>query len=177
MSLSADEVLRATLKRVTLVYIKTLARACYRFEKNVADSAKFNEILFTYSEIIGPAYGDICREAAEGISSYLNLYNVRAEESADEYKVIYYLGMAIFKRLQHAKADEAAKIHLFGMIGMLDFRLLDIGVDKPPLRRALMELVRYNRFESELGATGCYLIYKCVSTVDRDAPPPAPAVT
>lgn len=173
MSLSADAVLRDSLKRVTHVYIESLARSYRKFQRDAASIEEYSEFLFAYVEIITREFGDICHEAKTGINSYLYLYNIHAKESADEFKIVYYLGMTIYKHLQRNGAAVTAQVHLFAMIGLLDDKLKSLGIHKPQLVRALTTLVRNGRFESELGATGCYLIYKCVSTVDREGPAPS----
>jgi hypothetical protein len=127
-----------------------------------------------YASIIMANGQAIFDTAAADISKYLYTYNVYTEETVDEYKIIYFLGMAIERALPPFKALKGA--HLISMIGLLDYRLKVLGIDKPRMRAALVTLIRGGELEKELGPTGCYLLYKCISTAERKEPvklPPA----
>jgi hypothetical protein len=117
-----------------------------------------------YKQVIQDYAPEIFKAAAAGINTYLNLYSVRAATSADEYKIVYFLGLAIERRLEEMGYAELAQVHMFSMIGLLDFRLRTLKINKPNLMVAMTRLVKQGRFREQLGQNGGYLIYKSVST-------------
>ncbi|WP_395391527.1 hypothetical protein WBP07_12805 [Novosphingobium sp. BL-8A] len=129
----------------------------------------FDVELKIYEDVITANKDDIFRAAAFGISGYSNLYRVMPRESFDEFKLIYYLGIAIERRLSHAGHAKTAQIHMFAMIGLMDEALRNRKVIKPLLTGAMTQLIRFNHFYKELGNTGCYLTYKCSSTAPKHA--------
>lgn len=161
MSRGLEITLRGSFVAITRAYVEAFPRAYRAFG---ASSDDFEESLASYASVIEENCEAIYRVAAAEISTYLNLYNIHANKSADEFKIIYYVGVAIERHLQRVGLAYVGQVHSFAMVGLLDFRLQTLNYKKPQLTKALTRLIKLGKLESELGATGCYMIYKCVST-------------
>jgi len=157
--------LKADFRRTVKAYLSTFAHAYFPYGS--APAADYGRNLALYRSVVEREIESIYKAAASGITGYTATYRVLAKESFDEFKVVYFLGRAIEAQLQHAGFPQIAQIHMYIMIGMLDERLELLGIVKAHLTGALTALIKLGRFEQELGRTGCYLIYKCVSTADK----------
>jgi len=149
------------------VFINTFPRSYAAYRVGPTD---FQPALYIYTQTIADNVDAIYRIAARGIHSHLHLYNIHANQSADEYKIIYHLGRAIEKHLVNAGAPDLAQVHMFSVIGLLDYRLQTLGIHKPKLLTDMTKLIRLNKFDSEMGQTGGYMVYKCVSTTPLSPP-------
>lgn len=164
MSRFLEEMLKSDLRRLLKVYVETFP---FSYAVYNAGPADFMDDLHIYEGIITANGDDIRRAAAWGISGYSNLYRIMAKDGFDEFKSIYYLGRAVERHLLRANHVKMAQIHLFTMIGLLDEKLKHLGISKPLLTGAMTQLIKLSKFDSELGSTGCYLVYKCSSTVPK----------
>jgi len=161
MSKTIEVILKKDFRDLIQVYIATFAHSYARLNSGPAD---FDKDLVVYDNLINAKAEDIIRAAAFGISGYSNLYKVMPRETFDEFKIIYYLGLAIEKHLTKAGHAKIVQVHMFTLIGLMDEALKRKGVLKPQLTGAMTTLIRFGHFDRELGNTGCYLIYKCSST-------------
>jgi len=143
----------------------------HAYKKYGGIGAQFYGNLTAYKNTIQDNAPEIYRIVAAEINTYLNLYKVHANQSADEFKLIYYLAVGIERHLIRLGLVEIARIHKMTMIGLLDDKLKTIGIVKPRLTKAMINLIKLGKLEAELGPTGCYMIYKCVSTVEILKPP------
>lgn len=168
MSRALELVLLRDFRRLIKIYIESFPHSYARFNRGPTD---FDRDLVLYRNSIANNAEAIIRAAAKGIGDYAALYGVRAGQSFDEFKTIYFLGRAIESRLIASNYVRISQVHMFTMIGLLDARLVSLGIRKSKLTRAMTELVRVQRFDSELGIDGCYLVYKCVATTPRDYTP------
>ncbi len=170
MSRGLELTLGGRFTQIAGVYVKSfpLAYAAYMRMSSDLPLVEVLSPLKEYKTVIINNRDAIFRVAAADINRYLNNYSVHANQSADEFKIIYFMGRAIERHLIKDGCPEHARAHLYCMIGLLDFRLETLGVSKPKLTRALTRLIKFNAFNEELGATGCYLTYKCVATVKLD---------
>lgn len=164
MSRALEVLLLGDFRLLSKVYIEAFPFSYAKYHSAPVDFAADLEI---YVERIITNREAIFRRAAWGISGYTALYKVMAVESFDEFKTIYFLGRAIERHLLEAKHVQLAQIHMFTMIGLLDRKLQSLGIYKENLTAAMTRLIRVSRFDQELGTTGCYLIYKCISTTPR----------
>lgn len=171
MSRFLEEMLKRDLRILVKVYIETFPFSYARYNAGPAD---FQKDLNIYEDLILSNADDICRAAAWGISGYSALYRVMPKDGIDEFKSVYYLGRAIERHLLAANHVKIAQIHMFTMVGLMDEKLKRKGVRKPTLTKSITELIKLSRFDQELGATGCYLVYKCSSTApNHTIPKPA----
>lgn len=127
-----------------------------------------------YVDVLVADYELIYRNTRTSVERYLNAYDVEAR-SPDIWKMLYFTGRRIEDRLIGAKdrsgrglTREIALIHLTAMVGMLDLQLTQAGLSKSLLRQALLRVIREDSVNREMGETGIYLIYKTLSTWDRD---------
>lgn len=125
---------------------------------------QFSSYLRAYNTTIENNMDAIFRAASQELGNYLNLYNIHVNQSADEYKLIYFLGNAIAKHVAATGLRPMQHVHLYVMIGLLGDRLEKCGCRKPELTRAMKRLIKADQMEEQLGKTGAYLVYKCVST-------------
>ena len=124
----------------------------------------FEPSLALYKETIKANMQNIRVVAGSRIAAYIYMYNVQIS-SPDELKLIYFVGRAIAWQLRQHGHTAIAPVHLFAMLGLLDDRLRYLGINKPRLLTALAKLVEERNLFKELGPTGTYLLYKCLSTV------------
>jgi hypothetical protein len=172
--------LKASFKLFLGFYVDTFPRAyaSYITEKNPgpgwgpATPEQFQAYLRAYVTTIENNIDAIFRSAAQELGNYLNLYSIHANQSADEYKLIYFLGRAIGRHISATGLRPMAHTHSYAMIGLLGDRLAERGCPKPQLTRALKRLIKADQLDDQLGNTGLYLVYKCVSTVLDDAAKP-----
>ena len=117
----------------------------------------------------------ILNEATLLVSDYVHTYKVQPFGGICEYKQIYFAGRAIEKAilqpanypdekvggtLDHA---DLAKIHMYTMVGLMDYILSrdGCGHQRPRISRALIELIDQDLFNAHLGKYGGYLLFKC----------------
>lgn len=160
-----EHTLATRFLQVTKIYIQTFPRAHIAGGFDAWDAG---QNLQAYKAAIQDTYLAARRVAADELNAYLNLYGVRASFSADEFKLIYFMGRAITYQLRNIGYHEIAQVHQIAMLGMLDYRLRTLEISKKQMLNAMATLVRSEKFDSELGKTGCYLAYKCVSTTAKD---------
>lgn len=164
MSTAIEIVLKSDFRDLIQVYIATFAHSYARLNSGPAD---FDQDLAIYDSLINSKSDDIIRAAAFSITGYSHLYKVLPRETFDEFKIIYYLGLAIERHLTKAGHAKIVQVHMFTLIGLMDEALRRKGVVKPQLTGAMTQLIRFGYFDRELGNTGCYLIYKCSSTAPK----------
>jgi hypothetical protein len=158
-------ILKTHIVKMLGVYIKSFPRAYLKKFPN-AETADVQSSLEEYSAVIEAKTQELVTITGEEIGFYTNLYNVHTNQSADEFKLIYYVGIALERHLKSQGLDHVGKAHMYAMIGMLDYRLRELQIFKPLMSKAMLTLVDTGRFHVEMGRNGCYLLYKCVSTVD-----------
>ena len=162
MSRSIEIVLRDTFVQWVGVYLRTFPRA---YLKSGADPAAYGPSYAVYKSVVETYKDNVFRAAAEGINQYLNFFFIRADATVDEFKVIYFLGRAIEAQLAARGLASVAKAHSFSMIGLLDYRLQTLGIDKPRLTKAMALVADSSiNWSEQLGKVGAYLIYKTVAT-------------
>lgn len=101
---------------------------------------------------------------AHGIVQYLNFYNVFPTQGAhDEFKGIYFTGMAVSDHLNRLGLVDLNKLHLRAVLRLLDFRLEEpFKVRRPVLTERVRSVIDNNALDQHLGKYGWYLIYKCL---------------
>lgn len=101
---------------------------------------------------------------AMGIVQYLNFYNVKPTEGVhDEFKGIYFTGIAVSDHLSNLGFVDLNKLHLRAVLSLLDLRLEEpFKVRRPVLTVRIRSVIDNNAIESQLGKYGWYLIYKCL---------------
>lgn len=164
MTRGLEITLGGSFRIIAGAYVDSFSRAYIAYSGKIVE---VNSPLNTYKQVIINNGHAIFRAAAAEINRYLSNYSVHANQSADELKVIYFVGRSIEKHLVNDGFPEIAQVHMFCMIGLLDYRLQHLQIEKPTLTKALTRLVRLNVFHEELGRTGCYLAYKSVSTIKK----------
>lgn len=102
--------------------------------------------------------------SALGIVQYLNFYNVLPAEGVhDEFKGIYFTGMAVSDHLNRIGLADLNKLHLRSMLRLLDLRLeIPHKISRKVLTARIRAVIDNNSIESHLGKYGWYLIYKCL---------------
>lgn len=107
---------------------------------------------------------------AMGIVQYLNFYNVIPSEGVhDEFKGIYFTGMAVSQHLNRLGLADLNKLHLRAVLRLLDFRLEEpFKVRRLVLTARIRSVVDNNAVDTHLGKYGWYLIYKCLYNAAND---------
>lgn len=107
---------------------------------------------------------DIFLSTAFGIVEYLNFYKVFPTEGVhDEFKGIYFTGIAVSKHLVRLGLADLNKLHLRALLRLLDFRLEEpFKVRRSILTERIRSVIDNNAIDIHLGKYGWYLIYKCL---------------
>lgn len=121
-------------------------------------------LIDSYVKSIEGNRDQIFLNTAMGIVQYLNFYNVKPTEGVhDEFKGIYFTGMAVSDFLSDLGFADLNKLHLKAVLSLLDFRLEEpFKVRRPVLTERIRSVIDNNAIESQLGKYGWYLIYKCL---------------
>lgn len=168
MSRDLEIRLHGDFVKLAKMYIRDFPHAASVWAKGPAD---FLEDLEIYDALIQERVIEIHRAAARDITLYSDLFRVYPQDGYDIFKLVYFYGVAVHRQLTHFGHDKIAEIHLFSMIGALDGALRHKKIAKKRLTQALTHLVRKDKLFDQLGPVGCYLTYKCCSTVKRDMIP------
>lgn len=137
------------------------------------DDAQVHELLAEYVQVIEGAREEIFIATARDITKYLNFYKVYPTEGAhDEFKGIYFTGMAVSRFLVRLGLTDLNKLHLRAVLRLLDFRLeYPHRVRRPKLTERIRSLIDSGdkEMQDHLGIYGWYMIYKCLynSASDR----------
>ena len=117
-----------------------------------------------YANLVNGELDSIFYAAAVKIMEYLNFYKVHPTQGVyDEFKGIYFTGIAVSERLAQSGLLDLDKLHQRAML-----RLLDIRLEHPhkALRKDLSDRVRtvitHGKVVEHFGKHGWYLIYKCL---------------
>ncbi|MDD5395492.1 MAG: hypothetical protein PHE17_20910 [Thiothrix sp.] len=123
------------------------------------------EILIgNYVKAIEGSKDDIFIQTAIGITQYLNFYNViPAQGIGDEFKGIYFTGIAVSEHLNNLGYADLNKLHLRAVLRLLDFRLEEPHkISRKALTDRIRSVIDNNAVNEHLGKYGWYLIYKCL---------------
>lgn len=101
------------------------------------------------------------------IHRYIDYYSVDADKGPDQYKLVYFSGMALARFLEREGHTLCAKVILRSMIEMLDYCLKDLtsGRGRPELKERLNRLIDNGMNDECLGKHGIYVAYKCASNI------------
>lgn len=121
-------------------------------------------LIANYVKAIEDDRDNIFLSTAHGILQYLNFYDVHPTQGVhDEFKGIYFTGMAVSEHLNRLGFADLNKLHLRALLRLLDFRLHEPhNIRRPDLTRRIKTVIDNNAVESHLGKYGWYLIYKCL---------------
>lgn len=99
-----------------------------------------------------------------GMREYLNFYQVYPQEGEhDEFKGIFYTGMAISKILVKLGLLDLNKLHLKAVLLLMDHRLESpLNARRNALSERISSMINNNVLDDHLGKYGWYLIYKCL---------------
>lgn len=101
---------------------------------------------------------------AIGLVQYLNFYHVMPTEGVhDEFKGLYFTGIAVSEHLNHLGFADLNKLHLRALLRLLDIRLeYPFQIRRPALSQRVRSVIDNNAVDAHLGKYGWYLIYKCL---------------
>lgn len=123
----------------------------------------------TYHKTIEGKKDVLFELAAVGIVEYCNFYKVTPDKGVhDEFKGIYFTGIAISKYLVQVGLVDINKLHLKAMLGLLDFRLSSRNARRVELSNRIRSVINNNALDEHLGKYGWYLIYKCLFNAAQD---------
>ena len=128
------------------------------------------ELIRAYVENIEDNRDQIFMQSAIGIVQYLNFYKVFPTEGVhDEFKGIYFTGMAVSAHLDRLGLADLNKYHLRSMLGILDYRLFHPHkANRKVLTERIRSIIDNNAVDAHLGKYGWYLIYKCLYNASND---------
>lgn len=124
-----------------------------------------------HDKIFNAISGDIIR--------YLRLYNVNASGGVDQFKLIYFTGMALARFVAREGDVYAQRVLQFATAVQLD-QCMHREVDGVGGRKSLLlrmrGLIENGELEERLGLDGLYMIYKVGANLLRDHAGIAPSV-
>lgn len=128
------------------------------------DEQSVENLISQYHTSIVDDINNIFLQTAMSIVQYLNFYNVLPTQGVhDEFKGIFYTGMAVSDKLVSLGLLDLNKLHLRAVLGLLDFRLDNPHkVRRPALSQRIRSVIDNNALETHLGKYGWYLTYKCL---------------
>ena len=116
-----------------------------------------------YHETIEEKKPILFEVAALGIVNYCNFYKITPDKGVhDEFKGIYFAGVAISKYLVDLGLVDINKLHLKAMLALLDFRLSKRNACRKDLSERVRTIINNNGLDEHLGKYGWYLLYKCL---------------
>lgn len=128
------------------------------------DEQNVESLINQYHVSILDDMNNIFLQTAMSIVQYLNFYNVMPTQGVhDEFKGIFYTGMAVSDKLVSIGLLDLNKYHLRAVLGLLDFRLDNPHkVRRPALSQRIRSVIDNNAINTHLGKYGWYLTYKCL---------------
>lgn len=113
---------------------------------------------------------EIFKSTASSMDEYLNFYQVYPKNGEhDEFKGIFFTGMAVSKQLVSSGLLDLNKYHLNAVLGLMDYRLDEpYKVSRKILTERIRSMIDNNVIESHLGKYGWYLTYKCLYNSAQD---------
>lgn len=126
--------------------------------------AKGLTIAQQYFKAVSENKEEILETTLISIREYLNFYQVYPQKGEhDEFKNIYFTGMAVSQTLVKLGLLDLNKLHLKAVLMLMDHRL-----DNPHqarrtvLSERISSMIDNNVIDKHLGKYGWYLIYKCL---------------
>lgn len=150
---------------IFLEHFRDTIAAIARLDKKT--DAEIAELSDSYVRAIEDNRNKIFLATASGMVRYIHFYNVAPKEGAyDEFKGIYFIGMAVSLRLLDLGLADLNKLHLRAMLRLLDMRLREpYDIRRPTLSERILSLINNGAnlaIDEHLGTYGWYLIYKCL---------------
>ncbi len=132
--------------------------------KEGRSDTEVEKLIEMYVTNIEDNHDNIFLASAVGIVQYLNFYNVFPTEGVhDEFKGVYFTGIAISEHLEKLGLADLNKFHLRAVLRILDYRLYEpYRVNRPLLTERIRSVIDNNAIKTHLGKYGWYLIYKCL---------------
>lgn len=117
-----------------------------------------------YAGIVNANREELFRATTQMMVAYINFYRVHPNEGAyDEFKSIYFIGMAMSARLINDGHNELNKLHLRAMLRLLDLRLeVPHKAFRSQLSDRIKKAINNDCINKHYGDYGWYLIYKCL---------------
>lgn len=132
---------------------------------------ELEQLLNEYHTTIDTNKAAILEGCTGEITRYVNSYQVSATDYLfDEFKAIYFLGVAITAQLERAGYVELKKIHQKTVLHLLNMRLISpYKALRPQLAQRINMAIDNNTVKEHLGIYGWYLLYKCLYNAAHDA--------
>lgn len=117
-----------------------------------------------YARIVNNNKEDLFRATTQMIVAYINFYQVHPNEGIyDEFKSIYFIGMAMSAKLINDGHNDLNKLHLRAVLRLLDIRLeVPHKAFRPQLSDRIKKAIKNDTISKHYGDYGWYLIYKCL---------------
>ncbi|MCQ8129586.1 hypothetical protein [Methylomonas rivi] len=112
----------------------------------------------------------IFNATVQRIKTYINFYNVHPSQGIyDEFKCIYFVGMAMSFHLAADGLTDLNKLHLRAMLRLLDLRLEEpFNVRRPQLSDRINKAILNDSIQKHFGDYGWYIVYKCLYNAAND---------
>ena len=152
-------VLSESFKELIPVFIASFGQAAIDF--GLDNEQRYTDLLGYYENVIENYTEEIITNSINFTSQYMTQFKIQAIDTIDEYKLVYFLGIGISTVLDKFEFHTTAKINLFSMVCMLDYRLETLDAFRPKMSGAIQDQIRRGKFYDKFGNSGCYLLYKC----------------
>ena len=124
---------------------------------------KITSMNIGYSAFIQTHQEIIAENMQSEVGFYLTFYKVTPDNDIfDEFKNIYFLGMAITKELESKGHIDLAKYQLRAILHLLDLRLASEKAVRPLLTQRIKDAIENSAVKKDFGRFGWYILYKCL---------------
>lgn len=174
--LEITELIRPYFAFIAKKFNEALPLSYVKFKANNPDKSvngSFGHLANHVNSVVHNNFDYILNEAALLVSDYLHVYGVQPSTSICEYKQVYFTGKAIEKALlqpanspsgewcSNLTSNDIAKIHMYSLVGLLHYLNECRNIARPPMSRALIQLIDEGLYSNHLGKYGGYLLFKC----------------
>lgn len=121
--------------------------------------------------VINGHYEELYQLTKAKITRYLSFYYVSPTGGEnDEFKYIYFTGMAVAEKLAFYEMDDHIRYHYRTILNLLDYRLrIPYGANRQQLSDRIQKAIESHKIKEHFGEYGWYLTYKCLFNAAKDA--------
>ena len=158
-----SDLIREHFAEISREYHKLLPDSYCKFiarNPNKSVGGQFGRLANQHALVIRQNFEQILNNTASMVSEYLHVYHVQPNKSVCQYKLVYFIGVAIRNALlqpssepeggpingvMHAK--DIAKLHMYSMIGWLHYLNVSEEQGREVMSKALIELIDKGLFD------------------------------
>lgn len=103
------------------------------------------------------------------LADYCNSYEVvPTDDVFDEFKIYYFLGMAIATELEKIGSNDLVRLQLLAMLQLLNIRLKSVQALRQQSTDRISNAIKHEAIHKDFGKFGWYIICKCLYNSAKD---------